>query len=181
MQSLQGTQKEREYLTWATLLFYLEIVLLLVLELIYLPLVELPFGTFLCFLLLDAVRKGETDLSTKHYCLGLAFLIRLALLFLDKHSPGNAPCCTVVPLRAPRWPSVDRFWMQLGVLAALVSVCNPLTILYLTTSWSGYENWLMLKSFEDTGCFINANYYIQVCYSLGIRPYLGSRWGSCEM
>lgn len=22
----------------------------------------------------------------------------------------------------------------------------------------------MLQSFEDTGCFINANYYIQVCY-----------------
>lgn len=39
----------------------------------------------------------------------------------------------------------------------------------------------MRKSFEDTGCFINANYYIQVCYSSGIRSYLSNRQGSCEM
>lgn len=39
----------------------------------------------------------------------------------------------------------------------------------------------MLKSFEDTGCFINANYYIHVCNSLGIRPYFSNKEGSCEM
>lgn len=44
-------------------------------------------------------------------------------------------------------------------------MCENHVLLYLATSWGGYEDQLMLKLFEDTGCFVSANYCIQVYYS----------------
>lgn len=92
---------------------------------------------------------------------------------LQCFAPGQAwhwQCLTL-----PRVPLGE----QVHVLAACLRA--QLTVPYLTTSWGGYEDQLMLKLFGGTRCFMSANYYIQVCYSLGIRSHLGNRWVGCEM
>jgi len=77
------------------------------------PPVELLFGTVLYFLHLDAVEKGETDLSTKCYCLGLAFLMRLALCSW----PGTALVMLRTALSCPSGRLTGRactdFWIHL--------------------------------------------------------------------
>lgn len=123
---------------------------------------------FLSFLHLIEKQKGKTDRSKKCCCLGWALLMPLVLC-------SWAGMALAVPRAAPGAP-----W-EAGACFGCPCLRAQLTVPYLTTSRSGYEDQLMLKLFGGTRCFMSANYYIQVCYSLGIRSYLGNRWGGCEM
>lgn len=113
-----------------------------------------------------AERKNR--LEHKMLLFGMSTSDAFGALLLGRYGPGSASCC-------PRCPQ--------GAGACFGCPClrAQLTVPYLTTSRGGYEDQLMLKLFGGTRCFMSANYYIQVCYSLGIRSYLGNRWGGCEM
>lgn len=105
-----GYGKRKDYPTWVMFIFYIDIVLLLVLEFTYVPPVEPAFRAFMYFLPLDAVKKGETDLSTKCYCLGLAFLIRLALCSWTSAALVMLPAALWYPSRR----LAGRVWTDFG-------------------------------------------------------------------